>query len=73
MSSQFINLPSGTLTLHINRGVLVGKPVKKIIPSWARWCTLLMPVLKTQKQEYLCELKAKPLYMMTAKPDGITK
>lgn len=33
MSSQFINLPSGTLTLHINRGVLVGKPVKKNYPK----------------------------------------
>lgn len=94
MSSQFINLPSSTLTLHINRGVLVGKPIKKI-PSWARWCMHLIPrdpaafwnmleemhlpfgllllVLKTQKQEYLCECKAKLVYMMSAKPDGITK
>lgn len=54
-------------------GVLVGKPIKKIIPSWARWCTLLMSVLKTQKQEYLCELKAKLVYKMSAKSDGITK
>lgn len=73
MSSQFINLPSNTRTLHINMGVLVGKPIKKIIPSWARWCTLLMSVLKTQKQEYLCELKAKLVYKMSAKSDGITK
>lgn len=32
-----------------------------------------MPALKTQKQEYLCELKAKLVYTMSAKPDGITK
>lgn len=55
------------------QGCVSRKTNKKIIPSWARWCTLLMPVLKTQKQEYLCELKAKLVYMMSAKPDGITK
>lgn len=73
MSTQLINLPSSTRTLHINRGVLVGKPIKKIIPSWARWCTLLMAILKTQKQEDLCELKAKLVYMISAKPDKIAK
>lgn len=30
MSSQLFNLPSSTLTLHINRGVLVGKPIKNL-------------------------------------------
>lgn len=33
----------------------------------------MMPVLKTQMKEYLCELKAKLVYKMSAKPDGITK
>lgn len=32
-----------------------------------------MPILKTQKQEYLCEVKAKLVYKMSAKSDGITK